>query len=56
MYRKVLILTDRSALSKQAVTGAIAFARNINATVIGVYVTPDPQADLHVGARLLWQR
>lgn len=45
MYRKILIPTDGSVLSKQAVTSAVLFARNVDATVVGVYVTPDPHTD-----------
>lgn len=45
MYRKILIPTDGSALAKQAAKSAIAFARNIDATIVGVYVAPDPHPD-----------
>lgn len=45
MYRKILIPTDGSALSKQAVKSAISFARNLDATAIGVYVAPESSPD-----------
>ncbi|MGB7478906.1 MAG: universal stress protein [Burkholderiaceae bacterium] len=42
MYRTILIPTDGSALSRQAVTSGVLFARNHDAAVIGIHVTPVP--------------
>lgn len=42
MYKHILLPTDGSALSKQAITSGILFAKNSGATVIGIYVTPVP--------------
>lgn len=45
MYKKVLIPTDGSALSRQAVASAVLFAKNTGATLVGVYVVPEPHPD-----------
>lgn len=45
MYKRILLPTDGSALSRQAVTSGVLFAKNTGATVIGVHVIPMPHAD-----------
>ncbi len=45
MYRHILLPTDGSELSKQAVTSGILFAKNIGATVVGIHVAPVLQDD-----------
>lgn len=39
MFKKILIPTDGSPLSVQAVNAGIAFARSVGAEVLGLYVT-----------------
>lgn len=41
MFKHILIPTDGSALSKQAVLKGIAFAKSINAKVTGLYAAPE---------------
>jgi nucleotide-binding universal stress UspA family protein len=45
MYRTILIPTDGSTLSRQAVASGILFARNHDAAVIGIHVTPVPHRE-----------
>lgn len=45
MYKHILLPTDGSALSRQAVTSGILFAKNIGATVVGLHVIPVPHED-----------
>lgn len=45
MYKHILLPTDGSTLSKQAVASGILFAKNIGATVAGVYVIPEMHRD-----------
>lgn len=45
MYKHILLPTDGSALSRQAVTSGILFAKNSDATVIGLHVIPVPHED-----------
>ncbi len=45
MYKHILLPTDGSALSRQAVSSGILFASNTGATVVGVHVVPVPHAD-----------
>ena len=45
MYKHILLPTDGSALSQQAVASGVLFAKNIGATVVGVYVVPEPRPD-----------
>jgi len=40
MYKQILLPTDGSQLSKQAVTSGILFAKNTGATVVGIHVIP----------------
>lgn len=40
MYKHILLPTDGSALSRQAVTSGILFAKNSGATVVGLHVIP----------------
>jgi nucleotide-binding universal stress UspA family protein len=40
MYKRILLPTDGSALSKEAVASGILFAKNIGATVVGIHVIP----------------
>jgi nucleotide-binding universal stress UspA family protein len=45
MYKRILVPTDGSALSRQAVQAAVAFARNIDAGIIGIHVIPKIHQD-----------
>jgi nucleotide-binding universal stress UspA family protein len=45
MYKHILLPTDGSALSRQAVASGILFAKNNDATVIGLHVIPVPHED-----------
>jgi nucleotide-binding universal stress UspA family protein len=45
MYKHILLPTDGSELSRQAVTSGILFAKNIGATVVGIHVIPVPHED-----------
>ena len=45
MYRKILLPTDGSELSKQAIRSGIQLARQAGAEVLGLHVTPPLQAD-----------
>lgn len=45
MYKHILLPTDGSALSRQAVRSGILFAKNIGASVLGLYVIPIPRAE-----------
>lgn len=45
MYKHILLPTDGSALSQQAVTSGILFAKNTGATVTGIHVIPAPRQD-----------
>jgi len=45
MYKHILLPTDGSALSRQAVISGILFAKNIGATVVGLHVIPVPHED-----------
>jgi len=40
MYRRILVATDDSTLSKKAVRSAIELAATINATLVALYVVP----------------
>lgn len=47
MYKRILLPTDGSELSENAVTSGVLFAKNIGATLVGVYVVSQPgQAQL----------
>lgn len=43
MYKAILLPTDGSALSRQAVTSGIGFAKESGARVVGLHVLPIPQ-------------
>lgn len=45
MYKHILVPTDGSELSRQAVASAMLFARNTGATVVGIHVIPLPRED-----------
>lgn len=45
MYKHILLPTDGSQLSRQAVTSCMLFAKNTGATVVGIHVIPAPHAD-----------
>lgn len=45
MYKRILLPTDGSKLSRQAVFSAIMFARNTGATLVGIHVVPQPHPD-----------
>lgn len=45
MYKHILLPTDGSALSKQAVANGVLFAKNIGATIVAVYVVSQPHPD-----------
>lgn len=47
MFKKVLLPTDGSALSKRAVKKGIAFAKKIGAAVVGFYSPEDYQVVLY---------
>lgn len=42
MYRRILVPTDGSPLSRRAIAHAIAIARSSGATIIGLYARRDP--------------
>ncbi|HEX2530105.1 MAG TPA: universal stress protein [Burkholderiaceae bacterium] len=50
MYKHILLPTDGSELSRQAVQSAVLFAKNVGATVTGIYVAPLP----HLGYLDAW--
>jgi nucleotide-binding universal stress UspA family protein len=45
MYKVILLPTDGSKLSRQAVTSGIRFAKEASASVIGLHVVPVPHDD-----------
>jgi nucleotide-binding universal stress UspA family protein len=45
MYKHILLPTDGSALSQQAIHSGVLFARNTGATVTGVHVIPKQRED-----------
>jgi nucleotide-binding universal stress UspA family protein len=45
MYKRVLVPTDGSVLSRQTVLAAVAFARNIDAAIVGIHVIPKVHQD-----------
>ena len=45
MFRHILLPTDGSALSREAISCAVLFALNIGARLTGVHVLPTPQQD-----------
>lgn len=45
MYKHILLPTDGSALSRQAIHSCMLFAKNTGATVTGIHVIPAPQQD-----------
>lgn len=45
MFKRILLPTDGSALSRQAALSGILFARNTGATVVGIHVVPQPHPD-----------
>lgn len=45
MYKHILLPTDGSQLSRQAVASGMALARQAGATVTGIHVVPTPHAD-----------
>lgn len=45
MYKHILLPTDGSELSQQAVTSGVLYAKNSGATVIAVHVVPTPHPD-----------
>lgn len=48
MYRKILITTDGSAVSKQTACAGVDFARQMGAEVLALYVAPDYQYPVYV--------
>ncbi|OWW21157.1 universal stress protein [Noviherbaspirillum denitrificans] len=46
MYNRILLPTDGSEQSRQAVESGIIFARNMGAAVVGLHVLPRPHKDL----------
>jgi nucleotide-binding universal stress UspA family protein len=40
MYKHILLPTDGSAHSRQAIRSAVLFARNIGAIIAGIHVIP----------------
>lgn len=45
MYKRILVPTDGSALSRQAVQAAVVFARDNNAAIVGIHVIPRVHRD-----------
>lgn len=45
MYKRILLPTDGSLLSRQAVAGGILLAKNCGASVVALHVIPIPHAD-----------
>lgn len=45
MYQRILLPTDGSILSRQAVAGGVLFAKHAGASVVGIHVVPVPHAD-----------
>lgn len=45
MYKRILLPTDGSALSRQAVQSAVRFAKESGAQVVGLHVLAQPHAD-----------
>ena len=50
MYKHILIPTDGSALSEEAIRQGVAFAKSINATVTAVTVAPS----FHTVSNAIW--
>jgi nucleotide-binding universal stress UspA family protein len=46
MYKRILLPTDGSALSKQAVQSGVRFAKESGAQIVGMHVVALPHADL----------
>ncbi len=46
MFKRILLPTDGSELSRQAVAGGIAFAKQCGAGVVALHVIPIPHPDL----------
>ncbi len=45
MYKHILLPTDGSELSEKAIASGVLLAKNIGATVVGVYVVTEPRQD-----------
>ncbi|RJG01041.1 universal stress protein [Noviherbaspirillum sedimenti] len=45
MYQRILLPSDGSAISRQAVASGIRFARDTGASVVGIHVLPQPHPD-----------
>lgn len=45
MYKHILLPTDGSRLSMEAIASGVLFARNLGATIVGVHVIPVPHED-----------
>lgn len=48
MYRKILITTDGSAVSKHTACAGVNFAKQMGAEVLALYVSPDYQYPVYV--------
>jgi nucleotide-binding universal stress UspA family protein len=48
MYRKILITTDGSAVSKHTACAGVEFARQMGADVLGLYVAPEYHYPVYV--------
>ena len=48
MYKKILLPTDGSEVSATAATKGVAFAKEIGAEVVGLYVAPEYQYPVYV--------
>ena len=48
MYRKILITTDGSAVSKHTACAGVEFARQMGADVVALYVAPEYQYPVYV--------
>ena len=48
MYKKILIPTDGSAISASAAEAGVAFAKQMGAEVVGIFVAPEYQYPIYV--------
>jgi nucleotide-binding universal stress UspA family protein len=45
MFKHILLPTDGSELSRQAIADAVLFARNTGATLVGIHIIPPARTD-----------
>lgn len=46
MYKRILIPTDGSELSREAITAGVLFAKNLGASIVGLHVMPELHRNL----------